>query len=147
MKKLLVSVTAASLVVVSAFAKDVDSEAMENLLDKKEDQGQPFYADSAYRSEAIEKSLKKKNIESQIHEKGYRNSPLTKRQQQRNRKKSKIRARVEHIFAFMENSMHGTRRARGTAPRRNSTFAAQPSLVTMGLSPDALMRSRMSEMR
>lgn len=48
-----------------------DSEALyiENLLDKK-DQGQPFYADSAYRSEAIEKSLKRKKIESQIHEKG-----------------------------------------------------------------------------
>jgi IS5 family transposase len=84
-----------------------DSEALETLLDKKEDQGQPFYADSAYRSEAIEQSLKKKNIESQIHEKGYRNNPLTKKQQQRNRKKSKVRARVEHIFAFMENSMHG----------------------------------------
>ena len=84
-----------------------DSEALENLLDKKEDQDQPFYADSAYRSEAIEKSLSKKNIESQIHEKGYRGRPLTKRQQQRNRKKSKVRVRVEHIFAFMENSMQG----------------------------------------
>lgn len=84
-----------------------DGEALENLLNKKEDQGQPFYADSAYRSEAIEQSLKKKNIGSQIHEKGYRNNPLTKRQQQRNRKKSKTRARVEHIFAFMENSMQG----------------------------------------
>ena len=84
-----------------------DSEALENLLNKKEDQGQPFYADSAYRSEAIEESLAKKDIESQIHEKGYRNKPLTKRQQQRNRKKSKVRARVEHIFAFMENSMQG----------------------------------------
>ena len=84
-----------------------DSEELENLLDKKEDQGQPFYADSAYRSEAIEESLEKKNIESQIHEKGYRGHPLTKRQQQRNRKKSKVRARVEHIFGFMENSMNG----------------------------------------
>lgn len=84
-----------------------DSEVLENLLNKKEDEGQPFYGDSAYRSEAIEKSLASKNIESQIHEKGYRGRPLTKRQQQRNRKKSKVRARVEHIFAFMENSMHG----------------------------------------
>lgn len=84
-----------------------DSEELENLLDKKQDQHQPFYGDSAYRSKAIEELLKKKNIESQIHEKGYRGSPLTKRQQQRNRKKSKVRARVEHIFAFMENSMQG----------------------------------------
>lgn len=83
-----------------------DSEVMEELLDKKEDSGQPLYADSAYRSEEIEKICEKKNIESCIHEKGYRNHPLTKRQQQRNRKKSKIRARVEHIFGFMSNSMH-----------------------------------------
>jgi IS5 family transposase len=84
-----------------------DSEVMDELLDKKEDGGQPLYADSAYRSEAIEQMCRKKNIESCIHEKGYRNNPLTKRQQQRNRKKSKTRVRVEHVFGFITNSMKG----------------------------------------
>lgn len=84
-----------------------DSEVMDELLDKKEDGGQPLYADSAYRSQAIEQMCRKKNIESRIHEKGYRNNPLTKRQQQRNRKKSKTRARVEHIFGFITNTMNG----------------------------------------
>lgn len=84
-----------------------DSEVIDELLDKKEDGGQPLYADSAYRSQAIEKMCRKKNIESCIHEKGYRNNPLTKRQQQRNRKKSKTRVRVEHIFGFITNSMNG----------------------------------------
>jgi IS5 family transposase len=83
-----------------------DSEVIEELLNNKEDSGQPLYADSAYRSEAIEKVCERKNIESCIHEKGYRNNPLTKRQQQGNRKKSKTRARVEHIFGFMSNSMN-----------------------------------------
>lgn len=83
-----------------------DSEMLETLVDKKEDGGQPLNADSAYRSEAIEEMCRSKNIESQIHEKGYRNKPLTKRQQQRNKKKSKTRARVEHIFGFMTNSMN-----------------------------------------
>lgn len=83
-----------------------DSEVLEELLNKKEDSGQPLHADSAYRSEAIEKACIKKGIQSCIHEKGYRNHPLTKRQQQRNRKKSKTRARVEHIFGFMTNSMN-----------------------------------------
>ena len=83
-----------------------DSEVIDELLDKKEDGSQPLYADSAYRSEAIEQKCARKNIESCIHEKGYRNNPLTKRQQQRNRKKSKIRARIEHIFGFMTNSMN-----------------------------------------
>lgn len=84
-----------------------DSEVIEELVNKKEDGGQPLYADSAYRSEAIEKMCRKKNIESHIHEKGYRNHPLSKRQLQRNKKKSKIRVRVEHIFGFITNSMNG----------------------------------------
>jgi IS5 family transposase len=83
-----------------------DSEMASELVDSKEDSGQPLHADSAYRSEAIEQMCQKKNIESCIHEKGYRGNPLTKRQQQRNKKKSKTRARVEHIFGFMTNSMN-----------------------------------------
>ena len=83
-----------------------DSEVIDELLSKKEDSGQPVHADSAYRSEAIEQICRSKNIESCIHEKGYRGNPLTKRQQQRNRKKSRIRARIEHIFGFMTNSMN-----------------------------------------
>jgi IS5 family transposase len=83
-----------------------DSEVLEGLLDKKEDGTQPLYADSAYRSEAIEKACVKKGIISCIHEKGYRGNPLGKRQQQRNRKRSKTRARVEHIFGFMTNTMN-----------------------------------------
>lgn len=83
-----------------------DSEVMDELLNSKEDSSQCVHADSAYRSEAIEQLCRRKNIESCIHEKGYRNKPLTKQQQQRNKKKSKIRARVEHIFGFMTNSMN-----------------------------------------
>jgi IS5 family transposase len=83
-----------------------DSEILAELIDKNEDSEQPLYADSAYRSEAIETLCKNKGIKSCIHEKGYRGNPLTKRQQQRNRKKSKTRARVEHIFGFITNSMN-----------------------------------------
>lgn len=81
-----------------------DSNTLEDLLDKR-DKGQSLWGDSAFRSDEIEKMLRKKKIKSKIHEKGYRNHPLTKKQVKRNRKKSKTRARVEHIFAFMENSM------------------------------------------
>jgi len=34
--------------------------------------------------------------------------PLTDQQKQNNRIKSKTRARVEHIFGFVENSMNGS---------------------------------------
>lgn len=82
-----------------------DSEMIGSLIDKR-DLGQKVYADSAYRSEKIEKELSGKNMISMIHEKGYRNKPLTKAQQKRNKKKSKTRARIEHIFGFMTNSMN-----------------------------------------
>src|SRR3954447_7748689 len=84
-----------------------DSEVIEELLDKREDAHQPLYADSAYRSEAIEQVCIQKEITSRIHEKGYRNNPLTKGQQKSNHRKSKWRARVEHIFGFMTNTMNG----------------------------------------
>ena len=82
-----------------------DSEMISDLVNKK-DGGQKLYADSAYRSEEIEKELKRKKVTSMVHEKGYRNKPLTPAQRKRNRKKSKVRARVEHIFGFMTNSMN-----------------------------------------
>jgi hypothetical protein len=57
--------------------------------------------------EQIATLLEKKKIGNRIHEKGYSNTPLTEAQWERNRKKSKIRARVEHVFAYMTNSMKG----------------------------------------
>lgn len=46
-------------------------------------------------------------MNNKVHKKGYRNKPLTKEQKDSNTKKSKIRARVEHVFGFMEQSMKG----------------------------------------
>jgi IS5 family transposase len=83
-----------------------DSQAVENLLDKS-DRHHELYADSAYSGEQIAKLLAKKKIRNRIHEKGYSNTPLTEAQWERNRKKSKTRARVEHVFAYMTNSMKG----------------------------------------
>ena len=46
-------------------------------------------------------------MKNMIHEKGYRNNPLTEKQIVRNNKKSKIRVRVEHIFGFIHQSTSG----------------------------------------
>lgn len=106
-----------------------DSKMTDALTDKREDAHQPFYADSAYRSEEIEMLLKKKNIESRVHEKGYRNHPLTEKQKKNNRRKSKVRARVEHIFGFMTNTMNAMKvrcrsitRASGIIGLNNLTY-------------------------
>jgi len=65
------------------------------------------YADSAYRSEATETLLAQQQVSSQIHERAYRNRPLTDVQKETNRQKSKIRARIEHVFGYMSQSMKG----------------------------------------
>ena len=66
-----------------------------------------LYGDSAYIGEGIGKILKKKEIEGRICERSYRNKPLTQEQKESNREKSRIRARVEHVFGFMTNTMKG----------------------------------------
>jgi IS5 family transposase len=84
-----------------------DSQLVDQLLDKT-DEGQDFYADSAYAGEPLEQVYTKKKVESKVNEKGYKKRPLTEEQKSNNREKSKVRARVEHIFGFVENSMNGS---------------------------------------
>ena len=83
-----------------------DSQALDDLLEE-EDKGQDFYADSAYTGEDQEKTIDKYEMNNKVHQKGYRNKPLTDEQKASNKEKSKTRARVEHVFGFMEQSMNG----------------------------------------
>jgi len=83
-----------------------DSQVTDELLDEK-DMGEDFYADSAYSGEPQEKIIAAKGMNNLVCEKGVRNRPLTDEQKAKNREKSRIRARVEHIFGFMEMSMNG----------------------------------------
>jgi transposase, IS5 family len=83
-----------------------DSQALDNLLETT-DEGQPLYADSAYTGEDQEKTISTFKMGNNVHEKGYRNKPLTDEQKAANKVKSKTRARVEHVFGFMEQSMNG----------------------------------------
>ena len=79
-----------------------DSQVLGKLLDDSNSESD-LWGDSAYRSENIEQALELLSFESQIHERGYRNQPLTEKQKESNRKKSKIRAKVEHIFAGLSH--------------------------------------------
>ena len=65
------------------------------------------WADSAYRSRETECKLKSRGHRGHIHHKGKRNKPLSERKQAVNQKRSRIRARVEHVFGYQENSMGG----------------------------------------
>ena len=83
-----------------------DSQPLDDLLTDK-DNGQDFNGDSAYTGTEQEKVISKYKMINKVNEKGYRNKPLTDEQKLNNREKSKTRARVEHVFGFMEQSMNG----------------------------------------
>jgi IS5 family transposase len=75
-----------------------DSQELKDLIDPEKDRR--IYGDSAYTGEEVQKCIPE-GVQNRIHEKGYRNHPLTKTQERNNRAKSKIRAGVEHVFARM----------------------------------------------
>ena len=83
-----------------------DSKAIVYLIDKKDNE---LYADSAYVGQGLHKEIRRKspNITLKIHDKAYRNKPLTEIQKTSNKEKSRVRARVEHVFGHMTNSMGG----------------------------------------
>ena len=76
-----------------------DSNEFVDFIDEKD---QEVYADSAYAGKELPE-----HVTNRVHEKGYRNKPLTEEQKESNRTKSKTRARIEHVFGFMTMSMHG----------------------------------------
>ena len=86
-----------------------DSGVFEGILSaKKLDKAENgVWADSAYRSTQAEKMLLGKGLISHIHERAYRNTPLTAQQKADNKEKSRVRARVEHVYGHMETSMGG----------------------------------------
>ena len=83
-----------------------DSKETVELIDEKDE---VIYADSAYTGEKLHEEIKEKNptVELEINEKGYKNKPLTDEQKASNREKSRVRARVEHVFGYITRFMNG----------------------------------------
>ena len=90
----------------SSDASTHDSKLLEELLDK-DDRHHELYGDSAYRSKKTSKTLRRRKIRNRIHERGCRYRKLSEAQKQMKHMKSKWRARVEHVFGFMVNTMGG----------------------------------------
>ena len=84
-----------------------DSQVIEELL-SSDNTAKDVWADSAYRSKDIEAKLKARKLTSRIHRKGYRNHPLQDWEKAVNRRRSRFRARVEHVFGAQQNDMGGT---------------------------------------
>lgn len=84
-----------------------ESQVLDDLLDVKKDKGEDLYGDSAYGGEKQLEIIKKKEMNNKVGEQGFKNNPLTDEQRANNKEKSRTRARIEHVFGFMEMSMNG----------------------------------------
>ena len=90
--------------VTPASVHDVDEfEGLIDITDKE------AWLDSAYASAEHVARIKEKypNIILHITERAYKNKPLTEEQKESNRDKSRVRARVEHVFGYMARFMGG----------------------------------------
>ena len=83
-----------------------NSQKLEDVLDG-DNTASGVWADSAYRSKETEETLAERGMKSHIHRRGGRGNPLTPRQEAANKTRSKVRARVEHVFGCQHNAMGG----------------------------------------
>jgi IS5 family transposase len=89
------------------------------------------WADTAYRSQANERWLRRNGKVSRIHRRKPRGRPMPERTAKANAAKSKVRARVEHVFAHQKAKMGlfirtiGIRRAEAKITLANLAFNMQ----------------------
>ncbi|MCL1794479.1 MAG: IS5 family transposase [Oscillospiraceae bacterium] len=90
--------------VTSANVHDINE--FEGLIDINDTEA---WLDSGYASEDHVARIKGRYPDIILHicEKGYKNAPLSEEQKESNREKSKVRARVEHVFGYMTRFMGG----------------------------------------
>lgn len=103
-----------------------DSQALEEIVNRDDKR---LFADSAYSGKTIQGYLNFKNVKSFIHEKAYRNAPLSFEQETKNALKSKVRSRVEHIFGYMTNSMNNGLNLRAIGKKRIDSLVALLNLT------------------
>jgi transposase, IS5 family len=83
-----------------------DSQKFDGLLNQSNTSAD-VYADSAYRSAETEAKLSLRGLRSRIHLRASRNHPLSQAQENANRQKSRVRARIEHVFGAQQTSPGG----------------------------------------
>lgn len=90
-----------------------DGHYLEAVLDP-DNTSRTVWADANYRSRAQEQRLAEQGYRSQIQKQGQANRPLNERERATNRRRSKTRIRVEHVFA-QQRQMGRTVRTIGQA--------------------------------
>lgn len=88
-----------------------DSQRFTAVLDERS-ANRSVWADAAHRSQEREGELAARGFRSQLHRRGHKHQTLSPCSQQANRRKSRVRARVEHVFADQAAIGAGRRTAR-----------------------------------
>ena len=119
-----------------------DRHEVPNLLHGEETR---FYGDSAYRGQAQRERLKILAPQARdfTNKRAYRNSPLTEADKEANRRKSSVRAKVEHPFLTIKRLWGFTKvRYRGLAKNANRAFVmlAMVNIVKWGIPLTAELR-------
>ena len=83
-----------------------DSQELDRLLNKGNTSDDVF-ADSAYRSAQTKAKLKARGFRSRIHVRASRGHPLSQAEEDANQKKSRVRARIEHVFGAQQTTPGG----------------------------------------
>lgn len=99
-----------------------DSTALDDLI--ADDDGR-LYGDSAYHSAVINQTLTERGIQDWTVEPARRNHPLSEDQRATNTTKSRIRARVEHVFGTMNTALGGV-------DQRCIGFARNAAMIIFG---------------
>jgi transposase, IS5 family len=81
-----------------------EGATLPRLVDKT-NTGSTVWADTAYRSQKNETHLRKAGLKSAIHRKKPKGKPMPERIAKANAAKSKVRAAVEHVFAWQKGPM------------------------------------------
>ena len=102
-------------------------QATRELVDES-DTGQDFLGDSAYIGKGVKRVMRKFKLKDRVIKRNVKFKKISKWQDTINRKNSKTRVRVEHIFGFCEQSLSGMfSRAVGFA--RNAAFNTHTCMV------------------
>lgn len=104
-----------------------DSQMLAEILDG-ENTEDGVWGDSAYRSGRIEAALQLLGFVSHIHQRAYRNRPLDEQTKEENRTRSKIRARIEHVFGNWVMTMGG-KQVRSIGLKRAKTHLGLKNLT------------------
>jgi len=125
--------------VVATAANVHDSVVLGDLLHGDETK---VWGDSAYQGQADVLAEPAPNAQDLTQEKGHRSRPLTEKQRQSNRKKSRVRSRVEHSFFVMKRQFGFTKvRYKGRAKNTHFLFVSC-ARVNMVMAKKKLLKKR-----